>query len=307
VRKIKGASPSVVKCLSFGISFFIFLGSAAMAKSRTPSEAMVDLKGKDQAKKMEAASELSKMGKDAVPVIVEEMKNYGKLDKDSKILMAIILGRTGDERGDEHLRKMLKEDPDVLVGQSAAIGMGYSRRKEHIPALTEALNDDKKDKAVRMRAAWALGQMGDKSGKKLALEVLKSNKKADASAQYLSVEALESIGDESVVPELDRNWKDKKAYVWTRIWSKLAAKRVKFHNVKQEERLMFLEEALADPQFEVNDWAAGELLKDGSDVAINILSNCSTDKRNPGSYSCEKRLGYINARKARSNHSRKSK
>ena len=103
---------------------------------------------------------------------------------------------------------------------------------------------------------------------------------------------------ESVVPELDRNWKDKKFYVWTRIWSKLASKRVKFHNVKKEQRLKFLEEALSDPQFEVNDWAAKELKGEGSEASIKILIAASNSSRNPGRYSAQKMIRLIAVKRA---------
>jgi len=136
-----------------------------------------------------------------------------------------------------------------------------------------------------MRAVWALAKMGDKSGKQLALDTIKDK---DVTAQLLSVEALEVIGDKDAIPELKKNLDSKN--VWAKIHSKLAIKRLEIQGLSETEKLDFLKETLKDEQFEVNQWSATELGKIGTPEAITILKETAKDTKVAGSYSAGKIL-----------------
>lgn len=84
--------------------------------------------------------------------------------------------------------EMLKDnDPDVR--QEAQWAVVFHRGRAAIPALPQALKDP--DAAVRIRAAWHLSELGDDSGRQLALSALEGTK---WDIQYQAIEALGILG-----------------------------------------------------------------------------------------------------------------
>ncbi|MBN1384574.1 MAG: HEAT repeat domain-containing protein [Elusimicrobia bacterium] len=232
--------------------------------------------------RQEAIKEIEKIGKPAVAHLRQLAKDKKK-DQNSRISAIVLLGRMKAEEAGTDLEEVLEKDDNKFCREASAIALGKIKNKKAIPKLKKALKDESGN--VRMRAVWALAKMGDKSGKKLALDIIKSK---DVTAQLLAVEALEAIGDKDVIPELENNLNSNS--VWTRIHSKLAIKRLKIQGLSEQEKLNFLKETLKDEQFEVNQWSAQELTKVGTPEAIGILKETAKDETISGSYSAKKVL-----------------
>jgi len=239
-----------------------------------------------QGTRKEGIRHIEKIGKPAGPSLIRTAKDKSK-NQNMRISAIMLLGKIKADRARESLEEILDKDEDKFCREASAIGLGKLEDKRAKPKLKQALND--KSGNVRMRAAWALANMGDDSGYELALETIKGK---DITAQLLAIDALEAIGNKKAIPILKQNLDSEN--VWTRIHSKLAIKRLEMLGLSEKEKLNFLKETLKDEQFEVNNWAAVELGKIAlSDIpesqsAIDILRNTAMDSKMPGSYAASK-------------------
>ena len=239
-----------------------------------------------QETRKEAIRDIEKIGKPAGPSLIKMAKDKSK-KPNVRISAIILLGKIKDEQAREPLQEILEKDEDKFCREASAIGLGKLGDKKAIPKLKQALKD--KSGNVRMRAAWALANMGDGSGYELALETIKGK---DVTAQLLAIDALEAIGNKEAIPILKQNLESEN--VWTRIHSKLAIKRLEMLGLLEIEKLSFLKATLKDEQFEVSNWAALELGKIAltetvqGQAAIDVLRKAAKDNRIPGSYAASK-------------------
>lgn len=285
---------------AFFISIALFASASlgATAVRRSARDILQDIGGKDQAKRSSAIQELLELGPVAAPDMARFLDADSGLSSENRMILAKMLGNTKDPSGDTVLHRLVESDPNPLVRQAAAIGIALSKRSEHVKVLEHVLGKQGEDLAVRVRVAWALGCFGDRAGREIALAALRDPDKAHASAQYLAVEALESIGDPSTVSTLDASWRNDKN-PWVRIWSKLASRRVQFRNLPVEKRHAFLAATLRDPQYELGVWSAQTLADDGSNESLDILRAASRDRENPGRGAASAVLSDLEKVKAR--------
>jgi len=239
-----------------------------------------------QGTRKEGIRHIEKIGKPAGPLLIRTAKDKSK-NQNMRISAIMLLGKIKADRARQSLEEILEKDEDKFCREASAVGLGKLEDKRAKPKLKQALND--KSGNVRMRAAWALANMGDGSGYELALETIKGK---DITAQLLAIDALEAIGNKEAITILKQNLESEN--VWTRIHSKLAIKRLEVLGLSEIEKLSFLKETLKDEQFEVNNWAAVELGKIAlsesaqSQSAVGILRNTAMDSKMPGSYAASK-------------------
>jgi len=239
-----------------------------------------------QGTRKEGIRHIEKIGKPAGPLLIRTAKDKSK-NQNMRISAIMLLGKIKADRARQSLEEILEKDEDKFCREASAVGLGKLEDKRAKPKLKQALND--KSGNVRMRAAWALANMGDGSGYELALETIKGK---DITAQLLAIDALEAIGNKEAITILKQNLESEN--VWTRIHSKLAIKRLEVLGLSEIEKLSFFKETLKDEQFEVNNWAAVELGKIAlsesaqSQSAVGILRNTAMDSKMPGSYAASK-------------------
>ena len=241
----------------------------------------------DRRERNESIRALADMGSDATGAIITELQTNLHVDRRTKILLTKLLGNTHDAEGDALLTSLLRSDADPLVRQAAAVGMGQSGRRIHLETLRTLVNEKKENLAVRLQAAWALGKLGDGSGKGLALKTISAKSGGDGTPKFLAVEALEAIADDSCLPELDRNWRFE-SDPWTRILSRVAATRIRYSKIAVADRIEYLRKAISDPQFEVCEWAAQSLEQLGTVEARKVLVETAASPSSPGAYSAQK-------------------
>lgn len=252
-------------------------------------------------KRKEAVVELRKAGYPAFKGLRSLAKD-AKRGRDERIAAVLLAGEivkasTAAPIADrEGFRKdteaMLAGDKDDFVREASAITLGKLADKNAIKSLKSALND--KSGNVRMRAAWALAKNGDYSGKDMTVRGLKSS---NVTEQVLAVEALDEMGDKTVIEEIRGNLKSDN--VWTRINSALAIKRIEYKSLKTEEKISYLEQTMNDPQLEARNWAVKELAKKiedsapDRDKALAALKKAAKDGKNPASLKAAKNLGLL--------------
>jgi len=233
--------------------------------------------------RIEAARKIEKIGKPAIKHLRQIIKDKNK-DRDTKISSIILLGKLKAKEVRLDLEEVLLKDKDEFLREASAIALGNLDEKEAIYNLKKSLNDTSVN--VRMRGVLALAKLNDKSGKAIALKTLIEEE--NVTGKLLATEALEAIGDKDVIQQLQQHLNDKN--VWTRIYTKLTIKKLEMVGLSEQERLNFLKETLKDEQFEINQWAAIELAKIATPVAIDILKEAAKNKGIPGSYSAKKVL-----------------
>lgn len=244
----------------------------------------------DPKMRQEAIKEIEKIGKPAGVHLSQIAKDRDK-DQNSRVTSILLLGRIKAEEARIDLEEILEKDMDKFCREAAAIALGELQDKGAIPKLKKAMEDESGN--VRMRAVWAMAKLQDKSGKQLALETLKGK---DVTAQLLAIEALEAIGDKDIIDELKANVDDPNLSVWTKIYSKLAIKKLQMLGLSDIDRFDFLRETLKDEQSEINYWAVKELGKEIIDntphrkQAIDILNEAAKDPKIAGSTSASKLL-----------------
>jgi HEAT repeat protein len=88
----------------------------------------------------------------------------------SKILIADP-GALDDEPGArEEMRALFQEIEDVSIRRYLALILGYTRDRESVPLLAQAVQSD--DPEMRIYALWALGTIGDPSARPPLIEAL---------------------------------------------------------------------------------------------------------------------------------------
>lgn len=272
------------------IKHIILMASAATLLCNAISMAAVDpaqsvKKLEKRETRREAIAELEKAGKASLAHLMNIAKD-SKQSNEVRVPAIVLIGKIKADEAMGGLEDILANDKDKYSREAAAIALGHLGNKQATPALQKALNDASGN--VRMRAAWALAKMGDHGGKGLALKTLKGN---DVSAQLLAVDALEAMGDKSILPELEKNAKNNNT--WTRVHSKLAIKRISIQGLGDKQRIAYLSDTLNDKQYEVNNWAAIELGKTGTPEAMAVLKKSAKGFRQPGSRSAKKVLNRL--------------
>ncbi len=261
-----------------------------------------------QATRVEGIKEVESLGDKTIPSLIQLSEDKEK-DRDSRVAAIILLGRvkkqkvpqksqmslqmsSDDQKIKNSLETTMATDQDAFCREASALTLGNIGNKESIPKLKEALKDSAGN--VRMRAVWAMAKCGDKSGKELAVEALRSR---DVTEQFLAVEALETIGDKEIIPQLKENLKNEN--VWTMINSQLAIKRIEIQGLSGDQRMDYLKSSLQDPQYEVNHWSSEELAKEirmnttNREKSLGILKETSKDSKHPGNYSATKTLRIL--------------
>jgi len=90
---------------------------------------------------------------------------------------AIALGKIGDERAVEILRKQMKNGDNEYVKGSSAIALGKMEDENSVPYLIDRLRDQRIK--VRSNAALALGEIGNETAAKPLMEILETGKSTE--------------------------------------------------------------------------------------------------------------------------------
>lgn len=134
--------------------------------------------------------------KKAVPDL---LKTLTEVSASMRRIAAKSLGDIGDTSAAPGLRPLLT-DPHQDVRRSAARALGILKDSESIVPLKKLLKDS--NEGVRVSAAFALGNIGNRSGRKVALAVLKTSNSPSVRAR--AAQALATIGDPSAIPALKK-------------------------------------------------------------------------------------------------------
>jgi HEAT repeat protein len=177
-------------------------------RDRTPAEWLQALRGEEVVVSQEAAWNLSRFGRDAVPVFQQ-----GLADRDARTRAAAAYGlsflgayaRPALAGLGEQLRDA---DAQVRVAAAAALWAIDRQSEKTLPVLVVGLTD--RSAEVRRRAAWALQFFGRKARPAIA-PLIGALNDADADVRGRSARALGRIGPDaaSVVPQLLRGLADK--------------------------------------------------------------------------------------------------
>jgi len=131
------------------------------AKGSTPEteptvqEAITDLKSKDPAKRRLAANILGRLkSSHAIPALIVALS-----DNDANVRAAVVrtLGRLRTRDALKRLNRVLTEDPDGHVRQSAAKALGTIHSPESVEILAKALKDE--HLGTRLSACQALASL----------------------------------------------------------------------------------------------------------------------------------------------------
>jgi HEAT repeat protein len=113
---------------------------------------------------------------------------------------AVSLGKIGDGRAIDPLVARLSDSQENdYVRMTAARALGHIVRGEVFPPLVAALNDPVID--VRCQALWALAESG---GAQAVDTLLTHTSDPDPCVRHAAVHALAEVGDESLIPLLER-------------------------------------------------------------------------------------------------------
>lgn len=238
---------------------------------------------KDKKNRESVAAEIERSGKSAVKPLREIAKDKRR-HRDARIASILLLGRLKTREARADMETLLATDDDNFCREASAIALGDLGDKKAITALKEGMRD--KSVNVRMRSVRALAKLGDLSGRDLALKTL--TKESDVTGKLLASDALQEIGDKSVIPELESHLND--SNIWTKIYAKLAIKKIGMAGLAEDAQIAYLKESLKDTQSEVDQWAAITLAKIGKSKAIGVLVESSKDKNLPGNYAARKVL-----------------
>jgi HEAT repeat protein len=104
---------------------------------------------------------------------------------------------------------LLRTDPDPKVREAAAYGLGSALkgREQVTEALLQTLRDRAEDPAVRAQAAEALGDLWDWVGRRpppFVDDLLAVLEESSAEIRFWAAFALSKLGDERVMPALER-------------------------------------------------------------------------------------------------------
>ena len=227
--------------------------------------------------------DVKRMGKAGRQQLRAVMKDKTR-DREARASAIVFLGRLKATEARKDLEDILDQDDEDSSREASALALGQLGDKASIPKLKKAMND--KYVNVRMRAVESLAKMGDMSGRDSAFKTLTED--ADVTGKLLASEALAATGDKTLIPQLQQYTESSDA--WTKIYAKLAIKKIEIFDLSGTQRIGYLKSSLADSQFEVTRWAAGELAEIGSPEAIGILKQAAKDRGLNGHYAAEKVL-----------------
>ncbi len=172
------------------------------------------LKDKDYINRKEAARALKKVGDErAVDALIDSLKykswhsDYTILD-DVREFSAEALGKIRDERAVNYLIESLIEDPDEEVRLKAALALGEIGDSAAVDSLILALQDN--DSTVRTASANALGMIGDKTAVPHLIQTLKDG---DWQVRKFAAVSLGRMKDEKAIPILIEAMEDEDADV----------------------------------------------------------------------------------------------
>lgn len=95
----------------------------------------------------------------------------------AKASAAVALGKIGDERAVESLKKEMKDGDSEYVKSSSAIALGRIGKESSVPYLIDRLRDQKV--RVRSSAALALGEIGNETAVGPLIQVLETGKDSE--------------------------------------------------------------------------------------------------------------------------------
>ncbi len=101
------------------------------------------------------------------------------------------------------MRALFQEIEDVSIRRYLALILGYTRDRESVPLLVEAVDSD--DSEMRIYALWALGTIGDPRAGGPLLEAAAA---ADAGLRKTAAFALGELGDAAAAAPLRRLLED---------------------------------------------------------------------------------------------------
>lgn len=147
---------------------------------------------------MRAMHTLAKIGKPAIPLLLETFEDKGRDWKLRNLIASQVLGQIKDEKTVEPLIKALKdttEDEGVRRAAARALGsIGDRRAVDPLMAVSET-----GPKSVRIHAITALGYLDDERAVDTLLGLLSDR---DFEVRIVAVRALECIRDEDAIEPL---------------------------------------------------------------------------------------------------------
>jgi HEAT repeat protein len=175
--------------------------AAKPAAELTPlQKALGDLKSTDPSLRRRGAEDLARLrDAHAAPALVVALS-----DEDASVRAAVAraLGLMRSPDGTKELSRVLRDDPDPQVRQSAAVALGFIGDRSAAGALTAALKDHP---GVRYAACQALSSLRDPSAVPALSEALKD---PEANFRRAAAQSLGEIGDAAAVPALRPLLKD---------------------------------------------------------------------------------------------------
>ncbi len=135
----------------------------ATAGNQTPGRP-VSARERDAAERRDAAQR-----RRLADVFIEAL---GDSDFEVRTAAAIALGKSGDARGSEPLRRVARKDPVREVGDSAVLGLGLLGQAADVPFLMELLLGERNDASQRAFAAFSLGLIGGEDASAVLLQAL---------------------------------------------------------------------------------------------------------------------------------------
>lgn len=237
-----------MRTLAKKLFVFVFVVSAAPAGAKPPQAVhdpqktavppaeltplqknMNDLKSPEVRLRRQAAEELGRLrDSHATPALLVALSDE---DVTVRASVARALGLMRSADGLKELHRVLREDPDPQVRQSAAVSLGFIadpssaealiktlkdaspgphfaacqalaalRAPSAVPALSESLSDPSSQ--FRRSAAQALGEIGEPSAIPALRPLLKDS---DLSVRVAAVQSLGKLKDKDSVPALKKN------------------------------------------------------------------------------------------------------
>ncbi|WP_292387719.1 HEAT repeat domain-containing protein [Methanosarcina sp. UBA5] len=167
----------------------------------------------------------------------------------------IALGKIGDERAVEVLRKEMKDGDDEYVRGGSAIALGRIGDESSVPYLIDRLRDQRIK--VRSSAALAIGEIGNEAAVKPLIEILETGKdsagqkknsmNANADVRKSAVLALGEIGSTNATETLIGIMTDKEEELDVRTAAASA-----LGNIEDPKAIEALKKVLDDKNTEVN-------------------------------------------------------
>lgn len=127
-------------------------------KDKEVEELIVKLKNENLEINQAAAENLVKLGRIAVPKLIETLKES---DLALKGQVIFLLGRIRDKEAAPIIMETLK-DENAYIRRNSAESLGKIKAEESLSALYVALFDE--DAGVRERSAWSIGELNDHRG-----------------------------------------------------------------------------------------------------------------------------------------------